>query len=383
MNFDAVISRRGLLFRSGGAAVGSYFARGPLMTNHAVANEGASGFDDVARALEESVRGGHMAAAVMMVRHQRTQAWWAFGEADSADSVFLLASITKPMVATAVMTLCDAGELRLDDRVEAYLPQFRGENRNQVTIRHLLSHASGLPDQLPENRQLRSRHAGLDEFVAGAVRVPLAFSPGSRFLYSSMGILLAAEIAVRISGMPMKSLIRDRVFAPLEMRTASLGLGGRSIATLIRCQTEQAAAEAGAGDEGSATWDWNSQYWRDLAAPWGGAHGSASDVAKFLADFLEPSGKVLRPATAAEMLTRQYSPVVASRGLGFGLGRSNSSRYCSQDAFGHTGSTGTLAWADPKSQAICVVLTTMPSGLVDPHPRQVASDAYARRLRPF
>lgn len=353
------------------------------MTNHAAAIDMASGFDDVARALEESVRTGHMAAAVMMVRHQGTQAWWAFGEADSADSVFLLASITKPMVAAAVMTLCDAGELRLDDRVEAFLPEFRVENRNQVTIRHLLSHSSGLPDQLPENRQLRSSHAGLNEFVAGAIRVPLAFSPGSKFRYSSMGILLASEIAGRLSGMPMKRLIQDRIFAPLEMRTASLGLGGRSISTLMRCQTEHAAAEAGAGDSGSATWDWNSQYWRDLGSPWGGAHGSASDVVKFLADFLEPSGKVLKPATAAEMLTRQFSPAVASRGLGFGLGRSNSSRHCSQNAFGHTGSTGTLAWADPKSKAICVVLTTMPSGMIDPHPRQVASDAYARRIRPY
>jgi len=352
-----------------------------MMSNRVEVIDQASSFDGVARAIEESVQSGQMKAAVMMVRHRDADAWWAFGEAKSADSVFLLASITKPMVAAAVMTLCDAGELRLDDRVEAFLPEFRGNNRNLVTIRHLLSHASGLPDQLPENRQLRSSHAGLDAFVAGAMRVPLAFSPGSKFLYSSMGILLASEIAVRISGMPMKRLINDRVFGPLGMQSASLGLGGRALSMLMRCQTEQAAAEAGAGDTNSATWDWNSRYWRDLGAPWGGAHGSASDVVKFFTDFLHPSGKVLKPATAAEMLQRQFSPAVVSRGLGFGLGRSNTSRYCSGDAFGHTGSTGTLAWADPKSQAICVVLTTLPSGGVDPHPRQAASDAYANRIR--
>jgi CubicO group peptidase (beta-lactamase class C family) len=351
------------------------------MSNRAGAIDQTNGFKGVPKAIEESVRSGQMKAAVIMVRHRDTQASWAFGEAESADSVFLLASITKPMVAMAVMTLCDSGDMRLDDPVDAFLPDFRGENRNQVTIRHLLRHCSGLPDQLPENRQLRSSHAGLDAFVNGAMRVPLAFSPGSKFLYSSMGILLASEIAARVSGMPMKRLIQERVFAPLEMRAASLGIGDRPLSTLMQCQTEHAAAEAGAGGEDSSSWDWNSPYWRELGAPWGGAHGSASDVVKFLADFLQPSGKVLKPATAAEMVARQFSPAVASRGLGFGLGRSNSSRYCSNDAFGHTGSTGTLAWADPKSQAICVVLTTLPGGVVDPHPRQVASDAFAMQIR--
>jgi len=351
------------------------------MSNRAGAIEQTNGFEGVPQAIEESVQSGQVKAAVMMVRHRDAEASWAFGEAVSADSVFLLASITKPMVATAVMTLCDSGDLRLDDPVDAFLPDFRGENRSQVTIRHLLSHCSGLPDQLPDNRQLRSSHAGLAEFVESAMRVPLAFLPGSKFLYSSMGILLASEIAARVSGMPMPRLIQERVFAPLEMQTASLGTGGRPLSTLMKCQTEHAAAEAGAGGADSSSWDWNSPYWRDLGAPWGGAHGSASDVVKFLADFLQPSGKVLKPATLVEMVTRQFSPAVTSRGLGFGLGRSNSSRYCSHDALGHTGSTGTLAWADPKSQAICVVLTTLPGGVVDPHPRQVASDEFAKRIR--
>jgi CubicO group peptidase (beta-lactamase class C family) len=380
MNYERLISRRGLL-RFGCTTAGLTCVGGRLMANRAEAIDQASDFQRVARAVEDSVQSGQMKAAVMMVRHRDAEASWAFGEATSVNSVFLLASITKPMVAAAVMTLCDSGDLRLDDRVEAFLPAFRGDNRNQVTIRHLLSHCSGLPDQLPENRQLRSKHASLDEFVEGAMRVPLAFLPGSKFLYSSMGILLASEIAVRVSGVPMKRLIQDRVFAPLEMQTASLGTGGRPIASLVRCQTEHAAAEAGAGDADSSSWDWNSAYWRELGAPWGGGHGSASDVVKFLADFLQPSGKLLKPATAAEMVTRQFSPAVTSRGLGFGLGRSNSSRYCSNDALGHTGSTGTLAWADPKSQAICVVLTTLPAGVVDPHPRQVASDAFAIRTR--
>lgn len=378
---DRMLFSRRQMLCAGAATVGLSSFGGELMLNPADAVEQSRGFDGVAGAIEKAVQSGQMKAAVMMVRHGDAQTAWAFGAAESQESVFLLASITKPMVATAVMTLCDRGQLRLDDRVSTYLPEFRGENRQHVTLRHLLSHSSGLPDQLPENRELRSGHAGLDKFVEGAMRVPLEHDPGSKFLYSSMGILLASEIAVRLSGMPMDRLLQERVFGPLEMKTASLGTGDRPLSTLMQCQTEHAAAEAGAGDAASATWDWNSKYWRELGAPWGGAHGSALDVVKFFADFLHPSGKVLKPDTAAEMTKRQFSPAVSSRGLGFGMGRTNSSRYCSQDAFGHTGSTGTLAWADPKSKAICVVLTTLPSGLVDPHPRQVASDEYAKQIR--
>jgi CubicO group peptidase (beta-lactamase class C family) len=337
-----------------------------------------TGLDAVPESLDQAVQSGLLKAAVMVVRHGDHERAWAFGQSIQTDSVFLLASITKPMVAAVVMTLYDQGELRLDDPVVAFLQEFSGDGRDQVTLRHLLSHCSGLPDQLPDNNQLRSSHAGMREFVRGTMRLPLAFPPGSKFLYSSMGILLASEIAERITGKPMSTLIQERLFGPLEMQTASLGTGGRSLQELVPCQTEYAAAEAGAGKVDTRSWDWNSSYWRQFGAPWGGAHGSAGDVAKFFADFLNPSGKVLKPTTAAEMVTRQFAPAVPSRGLGFGIGRSNSSRHCSGDTWGHTGSTGTLAWADPKSKAICVVLTTLPGNAVDPHPRQVASDTFAK-----
>lgn len=348
------------------------------MVDQVRASGGGDGLDTVPESLDRAVQSGLMRAAVMLVRHGDHEQAWAFGQSIQRDSVFLLASITKPMVAAVVMAFCDQGEIRLDDPAQAYLPEFSGDGRQQVTVRHLLSHCSGLPDQLPDNNQLRSRYAGMDEFVRGAMRLPLAFSPGSKFLYSSMGILLASAIAERIAGKPMPILIQERLFGPLGMQTASLGTGGRSLQELVPCQTEYAAAEAGAGQVDTRSWDWNSLYWRQFGAPWGGAHGSAGDVAKFFADFLSPSGKVLKPATSAEMVTRQFAPAVTSRGLGFGVGRSNSSRYCSADTWGHTGSTGTLAWADPKSKAICVVLTTLPGNAVDPHPRQVASDAFAK-----
>jgi CubicO group peptidase (beta-lactamase class C family) len=379
--YSAKVSRRSVLV-AGAASMGLFkLEGGTAMSARLEAADSRPSFDQIANALGDAVDRGLMSAAVMMIRHAGIEVGWAFGKASSVDSIFLLASISKPMVAAAVMALCDGGQLRLDDPVQRFLPGFRNAGRDQVTLRHLLSHCSGLPDQLPENVALRSRHAPLADFVKGAMTVPLAFPPGSAFLYSSMGILLAAEMAGVVSGMPMHRWIAKSVFEPLGMSHSSLGLGETPIAQTMQCQTESAAAESGAGDPEALRWDWNSDYWRGLGAPWGGVHGSARDVLRFMVDFLEPSGKMLKPETSAEMIRRQIPAPQMARGLGFGLGRSNSSRFCSQAAFGHTGSTGTLTWADPQSSAACVVLTTLPGGAVDPHPRQVASDQFAQAIK--
>jgi CubicO group peptidase (beta-lactamase class C family) len=93
-----------------------------------------------------------------------------FGKAGSGDAMFLLGSISKPINAAAVMTLFNRGEFRLDDRVRTFLPAFDGDGRGDVTIRHLLTHTSGLPDQLAENDELRRRHAPLPEFARPAMR---------------------------------------------------------------------------------------------------------------------------------------------------------------------------------------------------------------------
>src|SRR4029077_11223982 len=123
-----------------------------------------------------------------------------FGKADSDDAMFLLGSISKPINVTAVMTLFDKGKFQLDDPVKKYLADFTGDGRDDVTIRHLLTHVSGLPDQLPNNDELRKQHAPLTEFAEQTIRTRLDFAPGARYQYSSMGILLAARIAELISG---------------------------------------------------------------------------------------------------------------------------------------------------------------------------------------
>jgi len=212
--------------------------------------------------LDKATRSGEVAAAVLLVEARGQRHLHAFGQA-RADTVFLLASITKPMTAVGLMALVDEGKLALADPVHEHLPGFTGQDRALVTIKHLLNHTSGLPDQLPDNLELRRRYAPLDAFVAGALRAPLRFPPGSSVAYQSMGFLLAAKIAEAVSRLPFRELLRRRVFQPLGMTGASLGLGGRKVEDTARVQVPD--------DPGG----WNSPYWRDLGSPWGGAHATA------------------------------------------------------------------------------------------------------------
>ena len=329
--------------------------------------------DAAAAVLTELADAGTIVAASLHVRHRDQVFRESFGAADTPDSVFLLASITKPMAISAVMTLLDQGEFRLQDSVSKFIPEFKGDDRDKITIRQLMTHVSGLPDQLPENAGLRAGHAPLSQFVEKAIGTPLLFPPGSRYSYSSMGILLACEVAQRISGQSIRDLVHESVFDPLGMKHSALGVGDLDAESLMRCQVERAAAESGAGDSASKDWDWNSSYWRNLGSPWGGAHGSARDVATFLDAFLNPQGKQLRVQTA-RLMTRNHNPHgLRPRGLGFELGSRLASGAISESSFGHGGSTGTLCWADPETDTVFVILTTLPTTAMNPHPRMAVS----------
>ncbi len=283
--------------------------------------------------LDRASADGSLGAAVLHVKRGPVEVSCSFGKAKTPDAVFLLASLTKPMTTTGVMVLCDRKALSLADPVRKFIPEFR----HPVTVRHLLTHTSGLPDMVPDNMELRRRSAPLADFVASTCKVPLAFAPGSKVSYQSMGILLAAEIVERVTKMPFRDFLKKELFTPLGMVGTSLGLGGRSLDETMASQVS------------SEPWGWNSRYWRDLGAPWGGGLGTAGDLTRFLRTF----GRVLRPETAREMIKDHTAALGAHWGLGWRLdvqGR----------AFGHWGSTGTLCWFDPVDDRSFVLLTTKP-----------------------
>jgi len=324
--------------------------------------------------LSRATSSGQLRAAVVFMRQGRMVFQRAFGEAKNVDATFLLGSISKPIAVAAVMTLFDQGQFGLDDPVKKFVPEFHGDLKDRVTIRHLLTHVSGLPDQLPENANLRKSHAPLSEFVKETIRVPINFEPGTQYEYSSMAILLATEIAQRISGIDFKEFVDSAVLRPLGMNHSAFGRGRLKPEETMQCQVEFGAIESGGGSPDSKDWNWNSPYWRELGAPWGGAHASASDVGLFLDEFMHPSGKVFRPEVAKLMIQNHNQAGLESRGLGLDVGMSTSCVHCSEKKFGHTGSTGTIAWADPERDRACVVLTTLPAGNLKDHPRQLVSD---------
>lgn len=330
--------------------------------------------------LKAAVSTGQVAAAGIHVQQGSDVFAHAFGAAKSTDAIFLLASISKPITIAAVMTLYDQREFQLDDAVRKFLPEFTGDGRDDITMRQLFTHNSGLPDQLPQNSKLRASHSDLAAFVNGAIRTPLLFRPGTKYSYSSMGILLASEVARRITGKPIAALIDEAVCRPLEMKHSALGVGRLNPKAFMQCQVANAAPESGSGAPGTKSWDWNSDYWRRLGVPWGGAHGSVGDVARFLSAFLHPDGSLLKPETARMMVRNHNPPGMRSRGLGFDVGSNLGGPGNRKDVFGHTGSTGTICWADPTSDTICVILTTLPSGAANPHPRNVAAQYVAETV---
>jgi CubicO group peptidase (beta-lactamase class C family) len=342
---------------------------------------GGDRWDDAAEVLERATSGKQVDAAVLHVVQRGESFTRHFGKAASGDAMFLLGSVSKPINVAAVMTLFDRGKFRLDDAVKKFLPAFQGDGREKVTVRRLLTHVSGLPDQLPNNDELRRKHAPLKDFAEEAIRTRLGFAPGSRYQYSSMGILLAARVAEVISGTDILTLVDKAVFQPLGMKRSAQGLGRFKLEDMVPCQMEGAAPESGGGDPKAKEWDWNSPYWRKLGAPWGGTHCSAPDVARFLGEFLGARGKAVKPETARLMVTNHNPKGFQLRGLGFSVGKEAGSPGCSERTFGHTGSTGTLCWADPASDTICVVLTSLPRSGAKRHPRELTAERVAAAAR--
>lgn len=296
------------------------------------------------------------------------------------DAVFLVASITKPLVATAVLQLVERGQLTLSSRVHEIIPEFGKQGKSGISIRHLLTHTSGLPDMLPNNRELRAAHAPLAKFVDHVCNVKTHFPPGRGVRYQSMGFCILGEIIRRLTGRPCAEVLREEIFRPLGMNDTVLGapedwFSGPEPA--VQRIAEIRVPE----DQQNLDWNWNSRYWRSFGAPWGGLLTTPADLARFATMMLrggELGGRrILSPAAVAtatrnQLLFMKDMPERDRRcqpwGLGWRLHRPSSSAHfgdlLSPAACGHWGSTGTVLWIDPERDAFAVILTTQPQ---DPH----------------
>jgi CubicO group peptidase (beta-lactamase class C family) len=342
--------------------------------------------DRVNALLESEIRQRGLGAASILVARQETIVLHkGFGHlspqpgspAVEPDSVYIVASITKPVTATALMMLVERGQVSLSDPVSTYLPEFAGGERNKVRVLDLLAHTSGLPDMLPENTELRRAHAPLSEFVRRTYTTPLLFAPGTAFRYQSMGVLLAAEIVAKISGLPLREFEQKEIFEPLGMQHSALGLGGLRIADTVQVE-----------DSGEGSWNANSEYWRNMGHPWGGMHTTTMDLAILLRTFLNGGAytgkRILSPTAVTAMTSDQNAPLKAPWGIGWALGRSTAwnefGDLVSPRAFGHAGASGTVAWADPETQLLCVILTNRPLSVDNGRFLRLISNAVAASI---
>lgn len=291
------------------------------------------------------------------------------------DSIFLVASITKPVVVSAVVLLAERGHLLLDEAASLYVPEFGVNGKEAITLRHLMTHTSGLPDMLPENQALREQHAPMDEFIRRICGLTPDFPAGTGIQYQSAGIAILGEIVQRVSGLPLRDFLRREIFEPLGMRDTALGKEGlpSERLSLVNVPTEQVGTD----------WGWNSDYWRGLGAAWGGMFSTVNDLTRYLRAFLN-GGKldgvrVFSPAAVAAMLRDQTTPMplipaeqkaVHGWGLGWRLAPATGWRYfgdlLSPGSFGHGGATGTVFWADPARETTFVLLTTQPAVWSEP-----------------
>lgn len=304
------------------------------------------------------------------------------------DTPFLVASLTKPLVAMAALILAERGELTLDDRLADHVPEFQGDRKEEVRLRHLLTHTSGLPDQLPENQSLRAGHRPLADFVLATCRTPLLFEPGTAVRYQSMGTLMLAEVIRRLSSRPLPEFLRETILGPLAMADSALGCPA---AWLDR------VAEVTLGPESAATdWHWNTPYWLGLGSPWGGMVSTAADLGRVCRLMLGlgevDATRVISPASARAMMANQLDampgiPEVDRRCRPWGLGwrlnwpgtPTSFGDLLGPGAVGHWGATGTLCWIDPGADAFAVILTSRPHGEPGGHLLR-ASNAIAAAL---
>ncbi|HEX5726608.1 MAG TPA: serine hydrolase domain-containing protein [Longimicrobiaceae bacterium] len=271
-------------------------------------------------------------------------------QVDPDRTVYDLASLTKVVgTTTAVMLLVEDGAMRLDDLVASYLPEFTGPAKDRVTIRHLLTHTSGLPDGI-------SLPAGLtpEEGLVHVLRTPLRHLPGLNVEYSDLGFIVLYAAAERAAGEPLYRLLDRRVFGPLAMHSTSYAFGEGC----FRC-----ASTSRAHGEG-----YRGKVHDPLSRRLGGIAGNAGlfstvhDLARFaamLANGGELEGaRVLRESTI-RAFTRQQ-PGSGTRALGWDTpgrpGTGAAGERVSPRSFGHTGFTGTSIWVDPDRGTWVVLL---------------------------
>jgi CubicO group peptidase (beta-lactamase class C family) len=259
-------------------------------------------------------------------------------------SVFDLASLTKLATTAMALSFVRERQLELDMPFRELVPEFRGGNKDRVTLRQVLTHTAGLAWW----KSFWKEASSPDELVWLAAREPLAQDIGE-FRYSDLGYIMLTAGLARVAGEPFGTVMRERVLDAVEARTCGFG---------PRPPEECAATEE------DTTWrhkrlrgevhDENA-YAMGGVSGHAGLFGTAADVAALIRVYRD--GAVIGNDLRDLARTEQYRGGGVRRGIGLVLRPPEGLPFFSQDAFGHTGFTGTSVWVDPAQDLTVVLLT--------------------------
>jgi uncharacterized protein YbbC (DUF1343 family)/CubicO group peptidase (beta-lactamase class C family) len=325
--------------------------------------------------VEKAIAADELPGAVLLVWHKgRVVHRKAYGsrvilparEPMTVDTVFDLASLTK-VVATssAIAMLLEQGKLRLNDPVARYIPEFAANGKDQVTIRHLVTHTSGLRPipRLPDD------WLGAQVVLESIYNDTLIAPPGARFIYTDCGFILLAELVRRAGGVPLDEFVAKHLFEPLGMRHTRFNPPASwqpRIAPTEEIELPQ-GAKAGSGKGRLLRGIVHDPRARGMGGVAGhaGLFSTADDLAIFarmlLARGRAPNGKyVFSAVTVQKLMTPQTAPWSATlRGIGWDIDSVYSAprgELFPLGSFGHTGFTGTSIWIDPSSQTFIILL---------------------------
>ncbi len=320
----------------------------------------AQGAADVDRAVAEGIRAGAYPGAVVVVGTGRrvlhaagigSVSWAVQRRPDPDSTLYDLASLTKVVaIVPAFMMLVESGMIDLDDRVQEHLPGFRGDGKNQVTVRHLLEHRSGLRAFLPLDDMTETA----EEARERVLREPLRWPPGGRVVYGDLNAMLLGWIAEARTGMPLDRWLAERLYRRVGMDQTAFG---------VAKEARSRAAPVGLWRGHDIAGEVHDQNAARLGGVSGhaGLYSTGRDLARY-AQLLLAGGRsgdttVFRPETV-ERFTRRGAE---NRALGWQVRDTTSAddtgTLLSPAAFGHTGFTGTSIWIDPVEDLFVVILT--------------------------
>jgi len=313
-------------------------------------------------AVEHAIADKAFPGGVLAVGYKGELAVRAFGhhiyEATSTsvtrETMYDAASLTKVVVTTtALEMLAQSGRVALDNPIVRYLPEFAAgpqpEWRAKVTVRHLLTHTSGLPTHKNYFLEVKSKQ----ELLAKIFVEPLEAEPGTRARYSDPGFILLGEIVERLTGKPVDALAREQIFALLGMNDSMYNPPKRLWPRIAPTENDTAYRKRVVQGE---VHDENA-YAAGGITGHAGLFTTARDLAAFCQMMLNGGiyghQRLLRRATIA-MFTTPQEIAGSQRRLGWA---GAAGKYNSEHGYGHTGFTGTSIWLDPEKELFVVLLT--------------------------